>query len=189
MQPHRSEIDLDEAFRAYQTLPMQHDSLIMATVNKDGMPNASYAVYIRDRHDYYVFISELATHTGNIAETGRVSVLFIENETQARHLFARRRVTLQCTASKIEHDCDLYRRIMKLFTDKFGSFMQLLENKQDFHLFRIRPLSGAYVAGFGRAFAIDGEQLGRIRHLGNGENTHTGHRDTDTPSKSQQQTN
>ncbi len=157
--------DLESAYHEYQHLPLQFDSLLMATVNDSCIPNASYAVYIKAQGDYYVFISELATHTENIIKNRQVSALFIENEEQAQHLFARQRVTLFCDASEVERGSDNFHYIMKLFSQKFGKFMGLLEAKQDFHLFCLHPIKGSYVAGFGRAFSIEGENIKQIQHV------------------------
>ncbi len=171
-------IDLQAAYQEYQRLPLQFNSLLMATVSDSGIPNASYAAYIKDQGDYYVFISELATHTENIIKTRQVSVLFIENEQQAQHLFARQRVTQFCDANEVNRDTDNYQHIMLLFSQKFGKFMKLLEDKQDFHLFCLHPIQGSYVAGFGRAFTIKGDDIKQMHHINDaGHKTSPNHTD------------
>lgn len=165
MQEKKSKIDLDEMYQEYTNLPQKFDSLLMSTVSEDGIPDASYAPFVTHKEDYYVFISELSIHTNNVAKTGQASVFFIEDEDKAKHLFARKRVTLQCETAEIGRDTEQHKNIMALFRDKFGLFMEMLEKNTDFHLYRIRPLKGAYVAGFGRAFKIEGENLAHIRHV------------------------
>jgi putative heme iron utilization protein len=183
MQQEKPDIDLDQIYQEYRDLPQKFDSLFMATVSEDGVPDASYAPYVKNKDDYYVFISELSIHTNNVAKTGQISILFIENEDKARHLFARKRVTLQCEASEIGSGTEQYKNIMSLFSNKFGKFMRLLEENQDFHLYRIQPLKGAYVAGFGRAFTIEGKKLGKIRHVND-----MGHKASENQSKQHQAT-
>lgn len=163
-----SVVDLEKAFHAYQRLPLQFNSLLMATASENGIPNASYAVYVKVDGKYYVFISELAEHTHNIRKNNQVSILFIENEKDAQHLFARQRVTQLCEACVINRDEEGYQHIMQLFSYKFGKFMKMLEEKQDFHLFCLHPVKGSYVAGFGRAFAIENEDLKQIFHVNDG---------------------
>lgn len=165
MKQKKQPIDLDQIYQEYDHLPQNFNSLLMATVSEEGVPDASYAPYVHNKEDYYVFISDLSIHTGNVAKTGQVSVLFIENEDNAQHLFARKRVTLQCETGEIGRGTEQYKNIMTLFNDKFGKFMHLLEENQDFHLYRIRPLKAAYVAGFGRAFKIEGDDLQQIKHV------------------------
>ena len=49
-------------------------SLQMATVSADGVPDASYAPFVRiDDDAFYVNLSALSTHTGNILSTPRAS--------------------------------------------------------------------------------------------------------------------
>lgn len=36
---------------------------------------------------------------------------------------------------------------------------------KDFHLYRLHPLRATYVAGFAKAFVIEGENLDKVRHL------------------------
>ena len=165
MKQNQKNINLIQVYQEYETLPQNFNSLLMATVSENGVPDASYAPYVQHKNDYYVFISDLSIHTSNVAKTGHVSLLFIENEDKAQHLFARKRVTLQCETGEIGRGTEHHKNIMNIFSDKFGKFMKLLEANQDFHLYRIRPLKGAYVAGFGQAFKIEGDNLQQIRHV------------------------
>ena len=67
-------------------------SVLMATANEDGVPEASYAPYvIDDAGHYYIYVSELSRHTRNLTQTGRVSLLFIEDEQSAANIFAQTR--------------------------------------------------------------------------------------------------
>lgn len=165
MQEKKKKIDLDAMYQEYTDLPEKFNSLLLATVSEDGIPDASYAPFVKYKEDYYVFISELSIHTGNISKTGQASVLFLEDEDKAKHLFARKRVTLQCETIEIAQGNEQFQLVMKLFRGEFGLFMQMLEKNRDFHLYRIRPLKGAYVAGFGQAFKIEGSTLQHIRHV------------------------
>jgi len=165
MQEKKTKIDLDAMYQEYTDLPEKFDSLLLATVSDAGVPNASYAPFVKYNNDYYVFISELSIHTGNFAKTGQASVLFVEDEDKAKHLFARKRVTLQCETIEIARDNEQHKLVMALFRSEFGLFMEMLEKNRDFHLYRVRPLKGAYVAGFGRAFKIEGDELKHIRHV------------------------
>lgn len=161
----KTSIDLDVAFQEYSRLPEQFDSLLMATVSENGIPNSSYAAYIKAMGNYYVFVSDLAAHTSNLRLHKQASIMFIENEQDAQHLFARQRVTLLCEASIVDRNGEIFPYIMQLFSQKFGKFIDLLQEKKDFHLFCLQPKSGGYVAGFGRAFAIEGKELSEISHV------------------------
>jgi putative heme iron utilization protein len=144
--------------------PEQFKSLHLATCNAIGEPEASYAAYVERDGLYYVYTSELSSHTANLAANGRCSVLFIESEEQAKHLFARRRLTLQCTAIECHRDNPEFEPLMDVFAQKFGSFMEMMRQLTDFHLYQLSPISGGYVSGFAQAYTLDGIGLSQIKH-------------------------
>jgi heme oxygenase (biliverdin-IX-beta and delta-forming) len=130
-------------------------SVMMATVNQDGVPEASYAPYVRDDDGiYYVFVSGLARHTRDFQETGHVSLQFIENEDAARNPFARRRLTLLCDVAVIPRESPVHEQMLGQFTHIFGRFVNTLRGLPDFRLFRLSPRCGLYVRGFGQAFRV-----------------------------------
>jgi heme iron utilization protein len=158
-------MDLESIREEYIHFPEEFDSVMMATISADGHPDASYAVYVFQDSAYYVYISELARHTENLMRSAKVSLMFIENEAQAQNLFARQRMTLECSANEIERDSEHFNRILDLFEQRFGSLIQMLRSLTDFHLFRIEPHSGSYVRGFAQAYKLYGEGLRQIRHI------------------------
>ncbi|MGB5305628.1 MAG: pyridoxamine 5'-phosphate oxidase family protein [Gammaproteobacteria bacterium] len=138
----------------------------LATVSRDGVPEASYAPYVVDASgNYYVFISGLARHTRDLQDTGQVSLLFIEAEGAARNLFARRRLTCSCTATCIARDDPDWEVQLARFTQQFGKFIDTLRGLSDFRLFRLTPVSGGYVRGMGQAFRFEGPGFDAIRHV------------------------
>ncbi len=167
--------DLETIYQQYQQLPAKFDSLLLATVDSLGVPTASYAPYIKYEGHFYIYISELAKHTADINDTKRASVLFIENEQEAKHLFARQRVTYSCDTDEIMRGTNNYHKIIAIFHEKFGKIMTTLAEKSDFHLFKLEPKEGGYVAGFGRAYMIKGDDLEQIKHVND-----TGHKVSNT---------
>ncbi|MDP6189367.1 MAG: pyridoxamine 5'-phosphate oxidase family protein, partial [Gammaproteobacteria bacterium] len=57
---------------AYTALVEQFDTVLLGTVSNNGLPDASYAPYVYVDGYYYVYVSELATHTGNLLNTDKV---------------------------------------------------------------------------------------------------------------------
>ena len=157
--------DLNAVMEACRTFPGQFQSLHLATCNAKGEPEASYEAYVEYDGCYYIYTSELSAHTANLATSGRCSVLFIESEAQAKHLFARRRLTLQCSATEIHRESPDFERLMDQFVEKFGHFMELIRKLTDFHLYQLRPLSGGYVAGFAQAYTLEGEALTQLNTI------------------------
>jgi len=143
---------LSEEVREFQS---GFRSVMMATVNEDGVPEASYAPYVADGSgSYFVFVSGLARHTRDFQETGHVSLQFIENEESARNPFARRRLTLLCDVASVPRESPVHDQMLGEFGRRFGHFVNTLRALPDFRLFRLTPRCGLYVRGFGQAFRV-----------------------------------
>jgi putative heme iron utilization protein len=156
--------DLDSIRAACRAFPQGFKTLYLGTSASDGQPEASYAPFVADKGKYYVYLSDLARHSANLRANPRCSVLFIEAEGEAQHLFARKRLTLRCAVREHERSSEAFEHMLALFQARFGKFMEVIRPLQDFRLFELAPLSGSYVAGFAKAYALDGHDLADIRH-------------------------
>ncbi|WP_020560709.1 HugZ family protein [Thiofilum flexile] len=154
--------DLSVISQEFHQFTQQFKTLLLATANSAGIPEVSYAPYVAYQNEYYIFISELATHTRNLTQTHRCSVMFIEDENQAHQLFARKRATLQCDAVEITRQMPSCEPILQLFDAQFGKFFGLLRQLPDFHLYRLSPQSASYIAGFGKAYSLNGQELNQV---------------------------
>lgn len=157
--------DLRQVYEELTRFREGFSTLLMATVAADGEPEASYAPYVEEGGDFYIFVSELSSHTANLMHSGRVGILFIEDESSNRNLFARRRLSFQCRAEEVARTTAGFDSILGRFEARFGGLIATLKALNDFHLIRLRPQSGRYVTGFAKAFAIDDVALGEIRHI------------------------
>ena len=155
---------LEKAQIAYVDFSKNIKTLVMATVNKDGIPNASYTPYVKAGSDLYIYVSELAEHTQNLTHNKAVSVFLVEDESKTRNLHVRRRLTYICDIHKLDLKTDAYNAIMDQFAEKFGSTISLLRDLEDFHLFKLTPNKGSFVIGFGQAFTITGDNLEVLKH-------------------------
>ncbi len=141
-------------------------SVLLATVTHDGVPEASYAPYVADDDGhFYLYVSGLSRHTRNLQESGRASLLFIEDEQSARNIFARKRLSYACVAEFISRDDAAWSQILDRFTERFGKFVDTLRALPDFQLFRLTPKSGSYVRGFAQAYSFEGLGMGKIHQL------------------------
>ena len=90
----QSDLSFAEVQLEARTFPQAFESLVLATADAEGHPHASYAVYVADEIGcFHIYISALAAHTQNLLARPVASVLFIEDESRARYLFGRRRLT------------------------------------------------------------------------------------------------
>jgi putative heme iron utilization protein len=91
--------------------------------------------------------------------------MFIESEEQAENIFARKRLTFDCDAEIVVRETQDWMRIMSLFDDIDGELMQTLRMLADFQLIRLKPNSGLFVKGFGKAYEISGEKMDQLSHV------------------------
>jgi len=158
--------DLVTAGQEYEAILASFQSIQLGTVSPDGLPEASYAPATTDNdRSFYVYVSELSSHTANLLQNRRASVMIIEDESKCANLFARRRVTFDCHAFEIERSAETWEALMDGFVAKFGSTMHMLRKMEDFHLIRLRPENARLVLGFGRAYDISGERLDVVEHV------------------------
>ncbi len=147
--------DLDGLQREARSFRAARQTLLLATSAPDGVPDASYAPFILDdAENPCIFISRLARHTQNLLANPRVSVMLIEDESTARNLFGRKRLTFDCNAVEIPRDSEQGNELLDRFEARFGKTIALLRTLGDFHLFRLEVISGGYVRGFGQAWDL-----------------------------------
>jgi heme iron utilization protein len=157
---------LEKAQAEYQTFTEQIQTAIISTVSSEGMPNASYAPFVMDESkNIYIYVSGLSTHTQNLYAKSSASVLFIEDEAQTKQIFARRRLTFECTANLIERETDKWNQIIEKFQARFGEIIELFISLPDFRIFQLTPQEGRFVIGFGAAYAIAGDNLNELKHI------------------------
>ena len=58
--------DLTAVREACRAFPARFQTLQLATVSADGLPEASYAPFVADQGRYWVYLSDLARHTANL---------------------------------------------------------------------------------------------------------------------------
>lgn len=156
----------NEVLKEKNDLLENAQTTILATVDKNGNPNSSYApVFIDQNLNLYIYISELSQHTKNLLENSLVSLMIIEDESKSKSIFARKRLSLNGECKPIKRDTKLWNDKVELMEQRFDETFTYLKQMKDFHLFRINPVSGLLVYGFGKAFNLTGEKLDTIVHL------------------------
>jgi putative heme iron utilization protein len=153
----RNQVESPDIAGEARQLIARFRTLLLATADAGGVPHASYAPFVRaDDGCFHIYISGLARHTRNLQATGRASVLIIEDERGADQPFARRRLTLECSAEPIARGTPEWHSILDAFAAEFGEIMAPLRELPDFTLFRLTPQSAVYVRGFGQAYRLNG---------------------------------
>ena len=157
--------DTAEIRREYRALRDSIDAAMLSTLAEDGSPEASYAPLLWHDGAAFLFLSELASHTRNLRRHPALGLLLLE-PAAASNPFARRRISLQGRAERVARDAALHARVLDEFRRRFGKVMDLLEPLPDFHLFRVAPLRGRYIRGFGQAYELTGAGVDEPRPIG-----------------------
>lgn len=159
-------VSFDTALKAYQQFPTTLQSVMLATANAEGLPNASYAPFVMDeQRNFYIYISGLSPHTENLEATGKVSLLLIEDEARVTQIFARQRLVYDCDATLVLRESDVWQAIADQFEARFGNIVSMLRGLADFRIFKLKPQAGRFVMGFGAAYQIDPQDLNQLKPL------------------------
>ncbi|MGB1092722.1 MAG: HugZ family protein [Oceanobacter sp.] len=156
----------DNPYEVLQTLKSQAKTLQLATLNNKGQPAISYAPFVLDADgDFYVYVSELASHTAELLTHGQAAVLLIADEQDTKQIFARTRANFDCLASVVDQGEAAYEEILDRFEFRFGNVMNVLRTLNDFRLIRLHPISGRFVMGFAQAFELAGPGMTELTHI------------------------
>lgn len=143
-------------------------TLQLATISPEGIPNATYAPFAFDSQAYYILVSDIASHGRNLKTNRNVSIMMVEDESEAKQVYARKRLTFDTHAELVEKHTQAWERGVAALQARFGEIIDNLSQLGDFNLYRLIPESGRYVKGFGQAFEISGNDLLDFVHLTEG---------------------
>lgn len=103
-----------------------------------------------------ILVSALSTHTKALLADTRCSLL--TGEIGKGDPLAHPRLTVQCEAVRVERDDPAHGRLRSRFVRRHPK-SELYIDFPDFAFFRLTPLRASLNGGFGRAYALDGEDL------------------------------
>lgn len=155
--------NIDERLDEAKTFLSKFQTVMLASCDTLGHPDASYAPFVRRSDNcFYVYISGLARHTGNLISTHRASLLFIQEESASAQLFARTRMTFACNAQLVARQCELAQAVMSMMHAKFGKVVDMIAPLPDFRIIKLSPYSCTYVTGFANAFHFSKTELAAL---------------------------
>jgi putative heme iron utilization protein len=132
----------------------------------NGEPNlAMMAVVANDDFSaFYIHVSKLGKHTGDMEKDPRVSLLFMETDDGRADPQTLARLSVNGTAAPLAKSDPATDAVRRLYLERFPAAEQFF-SLGDFNLWRITPTSGRFVAGFARAFNIVPEALVKVSKL------------------------
>ncbi|EPJ49893.1 MAG: hypothetical protein OFPI_21940 [Osedax symbiont Rs2] len=156
--------ELQQLLTDCQQLQQSFSTVLLSSVNQQGQPLLSYAPYIEFKGDIYIFVSTLSQQTNNMLNNPVASAMFIEDESSAKNLYARKRAVLQVTVHQIDLNTEVARAVFVEMREKLGNTIELLRTLADFKLLQLRPEQGRFVVGFGKAYDWD-VAAGTLKHV------------------------
>ncbi|MFC3914359.1 heme utilization protein HutZ [Pseudaeromonas sharmana] len=150
-------------------------TLMLATVDVDGMPNVSYAPFALGEQGYYVLISDIARHARNLKQVPKVSLMLIDDEASSRQIYARQRLSFDAEVRIVSRDSAEWQHATAALQARHGEIVSNLTKMEDFTLFCLQPQMGLYVKGFGQAYRVNPHDLIDVLHLDQGHKPISGH--------------
>lgn len=87
-------------------------SLTISSLDEKGFPFSSYAPFVKFEHKYYVYLSLMAKHSHNLTNNPKCSIFFSEDEKDCKNIFAKKRVSIQCDAIRLEQNTQKEKEIL-----------------------------------------------------------------------------
>lgn len=103
-----------------------------------------------------VLVSGLSAHTKALLKDPRASILF--GEPGKGDPLAHPRLTLRCSAERVDRQSDVHDRIRSLFLERHPK-SKLYIDFPDFCFFRFAPLDASLNGGFGKAYILSSEDI------------------------------
>ncbi len=138
-------------------------SLVLATADAEGGCELGVAPFVHVEGAFAVLLSGLAPHTRHLEHEPSAQIILLEDEAETRQPYARLRMTLSCVVTRLAREHERSDAIFELMQARFGSIVPLLRGLNDFHAFVFKPKQGRFIAGFGKAYRLDG--LSVVEHL------------------------
>lgn len=148
-----------------QRLHEENITLLMATVDDEQIAHASYTPFAVMDGDYYIFIADIAYHTQHVKKRPIFDIMIVDDESKTRNIYARKRVTYQVEAREIMREEADFEKGLSALTARAGKTVNVLRDMGDFHLFRLSPIKGTLVTGFGKAFRLNPKDQTKTTHL------------------------
>ena len=142
-------------------------SVIISSLNSDMMCVGSYAPFVRDEDSVYICLSSVAEHYRSIkANPNKVSLLFLQDEKEAKTVFARVRLSVKCDAEFINDEAKRD-EIFNKFIAKNPNEKAIgeIRNMKDFHIVKMTLKDGRFVKGFGAAYDTKGLDLTSLENI------------------------
>lgn len=151
-------INQQKALKIAQNFTQNLNSVILSTCDNLANPFASYAPFVEDDNkNIYICISGFVKHSKNLSETKKANLLFIDDESKTKNIFARQRLYGDVTSEMFQKNDERNDKIYQLFEEKFAEKANFLRQMPDFRIYKLSFSEANLVLGFGATYSISGD--------------------------------
>ncbi|PSM53053.1 iron-responsive cellular heme oxygenase [Campylobacter blaseri] len=119
----------------------------------------SYAPFVKIDNDIYVVISSVARHYHSIKQNpNKVSLMFLQDEKDAKTIFARVRAGFEVEATFCDELKDRVFDELEKINPK-ETALKHIKTMNDFHIIKFKLKNGRFVKGFGGAYDTFGLKI------------------------------
>lgn len=153
---------LKSTLKAVRAL-LDGQQVLALAVLADGAPHAGLLPFVAlpDCSAVFVHASRMAKHSQGLGDGARVGVLLHEQYAEGMDPLQLKRVTFECVVHPLERKGEAWHAGRDLYVAKFPD-SRITFNLGDFTLYRLEIQQGLYVGGFGRASALDAEDITKL---------------------------
>jgi len=126
-------------------------SLVISSVDENSIPLTNYSPFVKKDGNYYVSVSSSLPHYTNMVRQAKAHVLIIEDEKDASHIYARKRLYFNVSCELVDNQEEIF----DLFDNRYGEALSFLRDMKDFRVIKLIPQSKSLVLGFGAAYKMD----------------------------------
>ncbi len=147
----------DEIIEQFNTFDNDILSMTISSVNENCTPLTNYSPFVKDNDSYYICVSSNLEHYTNMMNSKKAHILIIEDEKNASHIYARKRLYFNAVCQSVENEDEIF----ALYDKRFGDSLSFLKTMDDFKIIKLIPKEKSLVLGFGAAYkmSIDGQLM------------------------------
>lgn len=144
---------MEQIQQKLEQFPKNFQSAVLATMTKDNTLYTSYAPFVNVDNQYYFLMSKIAKHYENLVKNNQMSFILIEDESKAKNIFFRKRLSFQAQAEIDLKDDNVKAAFINLHKEMAEMLFQM-----DFLIVKAHIIEGQFIIGPGMAYEVDQNQ-------------------------------
>lgn len=150
----------EEILVEYEKFCDDRESMIISSVDESSNPLTSYSPFVKEGNIFYTTMSSSLPHYKNIESSKKAHIMILEDEKEASHIFARKRLYFSASCEIVDKNSNY-----SLFEKRFGDKLAFIKSMGDFKIVKISPKEKSLVLGFGAAYTINEEGKLNLKNI------------------------